>query len=47
MAEIQTENYNIQNNEGQQYLKMTLMIKQYMDMKEINLKALVNIQTKY
>ena len=21
MAEIQTENYNIQNNEGQQYLK--------------------------
>ena len=25
MTEIQTEKYNIQNNEGQQYLKMTLM----------------------
>ncbi len=34
MSEV--ENYNIQNNDGEQYSKMILIIKQFMDMKEIN-----------
>ena len=36
-----------QNNEGEQYLKNDHDVKTYTDMKEINLKVLVNIQIKF
>ena len=43
----ETENYNIQNNEGEQYLKNDFDDKTVYGHERINLKALVNIQTKY